>query len=60
MHRDIFVANTSGSAVLASGEAFAFRRGDKFRGDHPLVKACPLFFEEPGDPEAGVTEYVKP
>jgi hypothetical protein len=42
----VFVANTSGSAVLPSGVPFEFLAGlTTVRGDHAILRQCPKFFE---------------
>jgi hypothetical protein len=56
----IYVANTTGFAVLPDGTEFFFREAvTKVRVDHPVMKACPRNFE-PLDPTVGVVDYVKP
>jgi hypothetical protein len=55
----IYVANTTGFAVLPDGTEFFFRAGStKVRADHPVMKACPRNFE-PLDASVGVVDYVK-
>lgn len=46
MARDsIYIANTSGFANV-KGTEYSFRKGiTRVREGHPLLKACPLFFE---------------
>jgi hypothetical protein len=40
-----YVANTSGSAEV-KGVSYTFHEGiTRFAADHPLIKACPLFFD---------------
>lgn len=42
----VFVANETGSAVLPSGVPFEFVRGlTTVRGDHPILRQAPQFFE---------------
>ena len=46
----VYIANTSGTAEV-QGVTYDFHEGiDRFAADHPLVKACPLFFTR--DPSA--------
>jgi hypothetical protein len=52
----IYVATDTGWVVLPDGTEFLFRKGDKVKGDHPVMKACPANFE-PFDPTAGVIDY---
>ena len=43
-----YVANTSGSAEV-EGQTYTFHEGvTRFAADHPVVKACPLFFDREG------------
>jgi hypothetical protein len=45
---EIYVANTSGVATVPNNEdgtQIQFKKGDRYRGNHPLVKQCPLFFD---------------
>ena len=52
----ILVANETGWVVLPRGEEFFFKRGEtKVKGDHPVMKACPVNFE-PFDPPVGVVD----
>lgn len=53
----IYVAIETGWTTLP-GEAqeFFFRKNQRFRGDHPVVRACPLFFR-PWDPSEGVIDH---
>jgi len=50
-----FVANTSGSAEV-QGVTYTFNVGiSRFAADHPLVRACPLFFDPvDGEPAPAV------
>ncbi len=52
----MYVANTSGAAEV-DGVEYSFNVGiSRFAGDHPLVKACPLFFEPVDGEPAPVVE----
>ena len=43
-----FVANTSGAAEV-QGKTYHFSVGiTRFSADHPVVKACPLYFDRVG------------
>ena len=43
-----YVANTSGSAEV-QGVTYTFHEGiTRFSADHPVVRACPLFFDRDG------------
>jgi hypothetical protein len=55
----IYVANTTGFVALPGGEEFFFRQGvTKVRADHPVMRACPKYFE-PLDASDGVIDYAK-
>lgn len=42
---EIYVANESGSCEI-KGEFYVFRKGEtRVRGDHPILKAVPDYFE---------------
>ena len=43
-----YVANTSGSAEV-NGVTYTFHEGiTRFSADHPVIRACPLFFDRDG------------
>ena len=57
----IYVAITSGSAVLADGREFSFRQGQtRIKGDHPLMGTTNRVHFEPYVPPTGVTDkYIQ-
>ena len=55
----IFVAIETGWVVLPDGTEFLFQKGQTMvRGDHPVMRACPVNFAVLDPPSVG--DYVKP